>query len=183
MNEYGLLISHDTIRFERLLPGPIERVWAYLTDPDKRALWLAGGPMELAPGGAIELNFRNAELSESDDRAPEKYRAHENSGRVVGAITECEPPTLLAYTWGDADGESVEDASEVRFELKPQSEHVLLVLTHRRLCADAMTSVAGGWHTHLGILDDRLREREPRTFWRTHTALEADYVVRLDSGQ
>jgi len=28
------------------LPGPIERVWEYLTDPDKRARWFAGGPME-----------------------------------------------------------------------------------------------------------------------------------------
>ena len=41
MNEYGTLIGNNSIRFERLLPGPIERVWAYLVEPDKRALWLA----------------------------------------------------------------------------------------------------------------------------------------------
>jgi uncharacterized protein YndB with AHSA1/START domain len=179
MNDYATLIAHDTVRFERLLPGPIERVWAYLTESDKRALWLAGGAMTLASDGAIELNFRNAELSNNDDRAPEKYRAYENSGRVVGTITRCEPPTLLAYTWSDGDETSAEMPSEVSFELTPHGDRVLLLLTHRRLCADAMTSVAGGWHTHLGILEDRLHEREARPFWRTHTAVETEYERRL----
>ena len=39
------------IRIMRTLPGPIERVWTYLTDPAKRAKWFAGGPMELRAGG------------------------------------------------------------------------------------------------------------------------------------
>jgi uncharacterized protein YndB with AHSA1/START domain len=37
MNTYGALLSDDAIRFERLLPGPIERIWVYLTQSDKRA--------------------------------------------------------------------------------------------------------------------------------------------------
>jgi uncharacterized protein YndB with AHSA1/START domain len=41
MNDYGVLTAPDTLRIERLLPGPIERVWQYLTDSDKRATWLA----------------------------------------------------------------------------------------------------------------------------------------------
>jgi uncharacterized protein YndB with AHSA1/START domain len=179
MNEYATLIALDTVRFERLLPGPIERVWAYLTESDKRAQWLASGAMTLVPGGAVELNFRNAELSNNDDRAPEKYCAYENSGRIVGTITRCEPPTSLAYTWSDGDENSTETPSEVCIELVPRGDLVLLVLTHRRLCADAMISVAGGWHTHLGILEDRLHGREARPFWRTHKALEAEYERRL----
>jgi uncharacterized protein YndB with AHSA1/START domain len=31
MNDFGT-IDGDTVRFERELPGPIERVWSYLTD-------------------------------------------------------------------------------------------------------------------------------------------------------
>ena len=31
--DYGTITEAGAIRFERLLPGPIERVWAYLTDP------------------------------------------------------------------------------------------------------------------------------------------------------
>lgn len=42
MNDYGMIIEPGTLRIQRLLPGPIERVWAYLTESDKRAT--AGGP-------------------------------------------------------------------------------------------------------------------------------------------
>ena len=31
----------ENVRFERLLPGPIERVWEYLTKPDLQRAWLA----------------------------------------------------------------------------------------------------------------------------------------------
>lgn len=37
MNARGVVIAPGTIRFERLLPGPIERIRDYLTEPDKRA--------------------------------------------------------------------------------------------------------------------------------------------------
>jgi uncharacterized protein YndB with AHSA1/START domain len=86
MKAYGDLTANDTIRFERMLPGPIEHVWAHLVEPDKRRLWLANGPMTLIPGGEMTLRFRNAELSRDDDRAPEPYRAQENSGEVHGRI-------------------------------------------------------------------------------------------------
>ncbi|HPF91720.1 MAG TPA: hypothetical protein PLL57_13755 [Flavobacteriales bacterium] len=33
----GELIAPNTIRFTRVLPGPIERVWSYLVDPEKRS--------------------------------------------------------------------------------------------------------------------------------------------------
>jgi len=45
MSEFGVLTEARTIRFQRLLPGPIERVWAFLTESDKRGRWLASGPM------------------------------------------------------------------------------------------------------------------------------------------
>ena len=51
----GVLTALDGLvaRLERLLPGPIERVWAYVTESDKRATWLAGGEMELRVGGKV----------------------------------------------------------------------------------------------------------------------------------
>jgi uncharacterized protein YndB with AHSA1/START domain len=33
---YGALIEPATLKIERILPGPIERIWAYLTDSDMR---------------------------------------------------------------------------------------------------------------------------------------------------
>ena len=62
MSEHGVVTEPGTIRFERLLPGPIERVWAYLTEADKRRQWFAGGEMELRAGGKADLLFRHAEL-------------------------------------------------------------------------------------------------------------------------
>lgn len=59
MNDYGMIIEPGTLRIQRLLPGPIERVWAYLTESDKRATWLAAGAMTLENGAPLELEFRN----------------------------------------------------------------------------------------------------------------------------
>ncbi len=51
MNDYATRIAPDAIRLERLLPGPIERVWAFLTESDKRARWLAAGDVEALLAG------------------------------------------------------------------------------------------------------------------------------------
>jgi Activator of Hsp90 ATPase homolog 1-like protein len=60
---YGVGVEPGTIRFERLVPGPIERVWAYLIESDKRSKWLAFGEMEHRVGGMFELRFEHAKLS------------------------------------------------------------------------------------------------------------------------
>jgi uncharacterized protein YndB with AHSA1/START domain len=173
MNEYGVVTEAGAVRFERLLPGPIERVWAYLTDPEKRGTWLAAGPMELSVGGRVELNFRHADLS-AEKTPPERYKKLEAGHTMQGQITRCEPPRLLSYTWAEW--------GEVTFELTPRGDDVLLVLTHRRLPdRGGMVSVAGGWHAHLGILADNLEGRQPRPFWSTHTEVAAEYEKRITS--
>jgi uncharacterized protein YndB with AHSA1/START domain len=173
MEDYGSVSEPGTLRIERLLPGPIERIWAWLTEPEKRARWLAGGPMDLYVGGRAELRFRHAELS-LEKTPPEKFRKMDAGHTLVCRITACDPPHLLAYTWG-------EDWGEVTFELTPKGrgEQVLLVVTHRRLDPEGMASVAAGWHAHLGIFSDRLDEREPAGFWSAYTRLEAEYRGRL----
>jgi uncharacterized protein YndB with AHSA1/START domain len=171
MEDYGVVTETGTVRIERLLPGPIERIWAYLTEPEKRAKWLAGGPIELRVGGKAELSFRHADLS-PEKTPPEKFRKMEGGHTLHCRITACDPPRLLSYTWG-------EDWGEVTFELSRRGKRVLLVITHRRLEPKGMPSVAAGWHAHLGVLIDRLGEHEPRGFWSTYMRLEADYEKRL----
>ncbi len=124
MSEFGVVTEARTLRIRRVLPGPIERVWAYLTESEKRGRWLAAGPMELRVGGRVELTFRNSGLSAHAEPAPDKYKEYEGAG-FQGRVTRCDPPRVLSYTWGDH--------SEVTFELTPEGENVLLVLTHRRL--------------------------------------------------
>ena len=47
---YGVLTEPATVKIERILPGPIERVWAYLTESELRRQWLAAGEMEMKVG-------------------------------------------------------------------------------------------------------------------------------------
>lgn len=47
IDAYGALTGPATLTIQRLLPGPIERVWAYLTQSDLRRQWLAAGEMEM----------------------------------------------------------------------------------------------------------------------------------------
>ena len=165
----------DTVRMERLLPGPIDRVWTFLTDPDQRALWLAGGPMELRVGGAVELQFRHAHLSPHAEAVPERFKHLEHGHALRGTVTRLDPPHLLAFTWGGT--------SEVTFELVQQGPQVRLVLTHTRLADDQeRLGVSGGWHTHVDILDDRLHGRTPGAFWSRHAQLEALYHQREHNG-
>lgn len=173
---FGTRVAPDTVRLQRSLPGPIERVWHYLTDSEARGQWLARGPMALRVGGEVALEFRHDTLSDQSAPTPERYRTADGAHRQSGHVTACEPPHLLAHTWGEADG----SASEVRFELEPQGDRVLLTITHRRLTGrDTLISVASGWHAHVGILLDRLEGRAPGNFWIAHEALEAEYALRL----
>jgi uncharacterized protein YndB with AHSA1/START domain len=179
MNDYATVVTPDTVRMERLLPGPIERVWAYLTESQKRQLWLAAGPMELQVGGRVEHVFRNSELTPEDQPPPAKYAALAGEHRTHGQVLACEPPRLLSYTWSEGDHQY----SEVRFELEACGEHVRLMLTHARLAnRELMLSVAAGWHTHLDILTSRLSGTDPAGFWAMHTRLEAEYEQRIPGG-
>ncbi len=169
----GTIVADATVRIERLLPGPAERIWDYLTESEKRRKWLAAGSMEPKPGGAVEHLFRHAELS--DEATPEPYKAFETSPALPGEVTQWDPLRLLAYTWPGDRG-----ASEVTFELFPEGRDVLMVVTHRRLAdSETMVSVASGWDAHLGILTDVLNGDRPRGFWSTHARMETIYRERF----
>lgn len=174
MNEYGIVLESGAVRFERVLPGPLERVWAYITEPGKRGTWLASGEIEPRVGGKAELLFKHSEIT--DEAPPERYReVHEKGWLSHGTVTRYEPQRAIAFTWpGEAQAKS-----EVTFELVPEGERVRLVVTHRKLADKAeMTNVSGGWHLHLGILEDRLIGAPPRGFWSRLDGLEAEYATR-----
>ena len=177
MNKYGERLDESTVRFERLLPGPIERVWEYISDGDKRAKWLAGGDTELAVDGIVELRFHNSSLSPlPDDPPPQKYCGRPEKMSYSGRVTKCEPPFLLAHTW-----EAEDDYTVVEYQLAEQADKVLLTIIHTKLADDNMVlGVSGGWHAHLNILEDQLEGRTPKPYWKTHTGLEAEYATRFD---
>ncbi|WP_395672466.1 SRPBCC family protein [Phenylobacterium sp.] len=177
MSEYGQSPEPGVVRFERLLPGPIERVWAYLTEGDKRARWFAGGEMDLRKGGALSFLHRHSGLSDEPDTPPEKYRdMHENGFTSTGTVLRAEAPRLLSFAWHE-DGAP---PSIVAFELAPQGDQVRLVLTHSQLKDHAeMVNVSGGWHSHLDVLAEDLAGGPRRAFWPRHAGVEGEYERRL----
>jgi len=166
---YGVLSDPATLKIQRLLPGPIERVWAYLTESDLRRKWLASGHMEMKVGAPFELVWRNDELTNPPGQRPAGFGEEH---RMQSRITELDPPRKLVMAWGDS--------SEVSIELQPKGNQVLLTLIHRRLPDRAtMLMVGAGWHMHLDILVARVTGQEPAPFWDGWSRLRTEYDRRL----
>lgn len=182
-DSYGTVLESGAVRFQRLLPGPIDRVWQYITDPQKRATWLAAGTMDLRVGGRVALEFRNGDLAPKGEPVPERFQKYTGAIAHGGRITQLDPPRLLAMTWGEpVDGGEAGcgASSEVTFELTPRGKDVLLVLTHRRLASRGdMLSVSAGWHVHVAALIDRLNGRSVQSFWTILDRLNREYDQQL----
>lgn len=166
---YGTLGEDATLTLERLLPGSIDRVWAYLTESDLRRQWLAAGTMEMRVGAPVELVWRNNELMENPGQAPE---GHGDEHRRTEKITELDAPYRLSISWGETGG--------VTFELEPVGDMVRFTLTHRRIPdRSIMLNVSAGWHAHVDVLAARLASEEPPPFWDHWAALKTVYDRRI----
>jgi uncharacterized protein YndB with AHSA1/START domain len=158
------VVGPGTVRLDRVLPGTPERVWEYLTDPELRVTWFAGGTIDLRVGGVADFRYDHARISA--EPVPEAFLHH----RETGTVTACEPPRLLAFTFGDG---------VVEFRLDPAPGGTRLVLTHSHLDLPGDYAPAGaGWHAHLDVLAARLAGRVPPPFWAAHERLEREYAGR-----
>jgi uncharacterized protein YndB with AHSA1/START domain len=166
---YGVLTEPATLKIERRLPGPIERVWKYLTDSDLRRQWLAAGEMELAVGAPFEFVWRNDELTDPPGQRP-PGAADEH--RLQCQITDLDPPRKLAFTWGRSGGVSI--------QLTELGDQVLLTLVHRRLSdRDSLLNVSAGWHMHLDLLVAKVTGASTEPFWDGCSRLRSDYDRRI----
>lgn len=166
---YGSVTEPATLTIQRLLPGPIERVWAYLTESDLRREWLASGNMKLEAGAPFELVWRNDELSNPPSQRPEGFSPEM---RMKSEVLEVAPPHRLVISWGRSGG--------VSFELEERGDRVLLTLTHRRLPdRGEMLNVSAGWHIHLDILAARMQGKEAMPFWPGWAKFKRDYEARI----
>src|SRR5690606_31695754 len=64
--DYAKFSSPSELRIVRTLPGPIERVWDYLTDPEKRARWFCGGQLEQRAGGKVVFHMVHKNLAPNE---------------------------------------------------------------------------------------------------------------------
>lgn len=166
---YGRLIEPATLKIERLLPGPIERVWAYLTESELRRQWLAAGQMEMKIGTPFEFVWRNNELTNPPGQRPPGFGEEH---RMQSRITEFDPPRKLAFTW--------QGSGDVSFDLEPKGSKVLLTVIHRRLPdRAAMLKVGAGWHMHLDVLVARATGAQPEPFWDGWSRLKNEYDRRI----
>jgi uncharacterized protein YndB with AHSA1/START domain len=169
VGSYGVLTEPTTLKIQRVLPGPVERVWAYLTDGELRRRWLAAGDMTLQVGAPFEFVWRNDELGDSPTHRPAGFDEEE---RMASRITEVDPPHRLSFTW--------EGSGDVTVQLEPQGGEVLLTIVHRRL-PDRRTLVmtAAGWHRHLDIWSARADGTPAPPFWEGWSRLRDDYDRQL----
>ena len=138
-DDFGTVLDPQSVRFVRDLPGPIERVWDYLTKAELTATWLYGNDIPSTVGEEFGYSW------EGEDGAP--------GGAIRFRVRVYDPPHVLEYDWVEVPSPSgVIKDSYVRFELTPLGDRVRLTLTHRALPAHAFESVAAGWHAHIDVL-------------------------------
>jgi uncharacterized protein YndB with AHSA1/START domain len=169
LDAFGELIEPTTLQIQRMLPGPVERVWAYLTQSELRRRWLASGEMQMKVGSEFELTWRNDELTSPPGKRPDGFGEQHS---MQSRITDLDPPRKIGFTFGVH--------GHVTFELEPRGNKVLLTMTHRRLPDRAtMLKVSAGWHAHLDILVARTTGEEPEPFWDHWAHLKDEYERRL----
>jgi uncharacterized protein YndB with AHSA1/START domain len=111
--------------FERSLAHSVERVWRAVSDPDELERWFVARP----------------------EWTPTQGERWEAMGEERGVIVECEPPNLLAWSWGE---------ERFRFELRADGEHCLLTFTHVFDDRAVGAQHAAGWETYFARLDAHL---------------------------
>ena len=165
MTERGEFLKVSAVRFERILPGPIETVWAHLTQPAKLAGWYGDqSSIEPAEGGRVSLM----------------------DGHIRGVVTQWRAPQKLAHTWNVfSPGETVSPYPEsyLSLELEPREGGVKLTLLHLPVLERFVSQNAMGWATFLDIVADTLagREVQPRAAYTQKNA--AAYGVDLNALQ
>jgi uncharacterized protein YndB with AHSA1/START domain len=154
------------VRFERILPGPIERVWDHLTNTNLLQAWFGDkSSIEPRQGGNVRLM----------------------DGHIRGTVTQWQPPHRLGYTWNvfkpaDPPGAvSAYPESYLTLTLEAKDNTVLLVLSHLPVLEPFEKQNAMGWHTFLDILSDTLAGYKVRTRQQYMTRNSARYGVDLNN--
>jgi uncharacterized protein YndB with AHSA1/START domain len=134
----GRVIEEAAIQFERDLPAPPDKAWAFLTEPARIAEWYGEGVIEPREGGKVELM----------------------GGHIRGVVTGWRPGEFFAHTWNVfAPGETRSNwpVTYLEFGLKADGGGSKLTLTHRPIPAPVQPQTAMGWHSYLDMLDKAIR--------------------------
>lgn len=130
---YTDIDGQPVVRFERTFPHPVRAVWEAITDPAQLEAWFPTTVdfETLAPGCPITFTFP-AELA--DEYPP-----------INGEFLEVDPPTRLAFTWGE---------DSLTFELDEQHDGgaCRLVFSVALGTEDKAARDSAGWESSLDML-------------------------------
>lgn len=125
------------LRFVRVLPHSVAKVWRALTEEAHLATWFPTTiEGELRAGAPLQFRFRDGEYPTTH-----------------GEVIECDAPRVLEFTWGLSE-EDIDQPEQSRFELTPEGDgcRLTFMTTYDRVGKSARD--AAGWH----VCFDRLAE-------------------------
>lgn len=167
-------VAPDTIRLERLLDAPPEKVWRYLTEAELRQQWFMGGT-DATPGGEFDLLVDHDKLSTDEVPYPEGYAGFKGTVWTEKVI-RFEPPRLLETTFQSGKN------GTVTYELFPEGGKTRLVLTHSGIVSPVGAQDFGsGWNSHLTVLEEKLAGRSVRNFWELHAKSREEVRKALEA--
>lgn len=165
-DEFAQLHEGSTLVIQRWFPGSAARLWAYLVDADLRRKWFADGVMHPEAGAALELIWRNDDLSRPADPRPDGAGGEQ---RMQSLVIEAIPLRRLVIAWGEG---------AVAFDFFESDGRVRLTITHSGLDA-SQTGIFAGWHSHLDILSAQISGTTVPSFWTGWMRLRDQYRSRL----
>ena len=129
----GTLENQDgawVLTLTRDIAHPVERVWPWLTDPDRLRRWSPIVPEQPFDGVGARL-----------------VRENPGDEAVTGDVISVDPPHELVHRWAD---------DVVRWRLTPTDAGCRLTLEQTMRDRDPAAMNAAGWHLCLGVLDGAL---------------------------
>jgi uncharacterized protein YndB with AHSA1/START domain len=127
---YGTYETYEgkpAVRFERVYPHSVERVWRSITVPEEMASWFPSTvELDLREGGDMRFTFPDREVEP-----------------MTGRVVELDPPRLFAFLWGE---------DLLRLELAPEGDGTRLTLLQTLHAEDEAARNAAGWHVCLDQL-------------------------------
>jgi uncharacterized protein YndB with AHSA1/START domain len=160
----GSTDGRPTLRMERRLGHPAEKVWRALTDPKELSQWY--------PFRTDEVDLRIGGTIPFQDEGGNTYQA---------VITELEPLRVLGFRVAEPNTPGGrEHDNRLRFELRDDGDGCLLIFTQVFADRPAAASYAAGWQTCLDAMEnvlagDPVPPMDPALMTERHEAFVAAF--------
>lgn len=127
--------STGTLRLERRLAHPPERVWAAITEPEQVREWMRAKRATIEPrrGGTIDID---------------------SVIHITGRILVWDPPRVLEHEFRIQPGPRLPDGENavLRYDLEPDGDGSLVTRTFTRLSPESARLFANGQRIILDLL-------------------------------